>query len=1030
MMMRFSIRTYTELSHKSIHSNMLRGLRAALFSLLVLGVFPAHAEDIDIAEGTTHTIGQGQDVVITSGTLENRGTLSISEGGILDIGTGVTNSTSEILKGLNLGLVLSQGNILSEQNIHFARGSEVGGAVQAGENGISFHGAATITAALDAKTLTFETTIGDTEDAIKIDMNAGGSLKADTIQINGLVEITGKTDQQIDINSSLILGATGATLDVSENLVIRGDFSSVTGTLIKSDKENWTITFKGGEDQSGWNNILAFSSLSTSVLRLEKNSQLAGNLMVTGKVELGEGSHTQALKGLITGGSLLLEKNAVLELTGDLTGMFAYVEDYYNLVVSNGFTMEEDALITTTDSSGDEAHIQMAFGATSSMAAGSKISTQNLFLTGINPSTGSASLQKIENKGTLEGEQSISLTSVELENAGTGLIKTESLLLLSGTTLTLTNNGSENGGLEMTGKGGMLGIDSSSSIIATGKTIDFAGAAVLNLNTDGGIIASQVYFGDGGSLKGKGTIQAHGTFKKGSTLILDGTGYVNFDSGNVLMQTGSTIQLDIGSGVVGALVTSGQIVTEDGVILSIADGSNFDGRTRQFLIAQGSDESTFSEDLAFAESLFFDLSDHWATELEDEDGNKYLGLVVEVVKVADLIDYAGSNNQRGLSMMIDWMITEGTVSEAQATVYDELMKMSSDAAYRNALDVLSGSVRENALLFAMSEPWRRPLDNIGFHRLSLALERKKPRGACEETTLGQSKGYMPKLPMNRLGLAHDLWLETFYRYDKLDSDHNTTGGEGNRGGFVLGSGLPTISRESLLGISIGYAGGEYKQSGSQVDLDDFQFGLYGGMNLLNRNLQIRGYVGYGIQDYSMDRSIRFGALNTHRNHASMDGTSISAALVLVRPMDMSDTWMLKPSFGIDFERVEQDGFTETGSVGTGWVYDDASFSRTMLRLGFTSDHQFQRIEVSGRFIYGIKVAGDKYASSRHYVPGSPQSNFNVSSVDIGSSVFDFGIGGNYGLNRSRSALLFLDYNATITENSSAHVGSLGILWKR
>ncbi len=56
--------------------------------------------------------------------------------------------------------------------------------------------------------------------------------------------------------------------------------------------------------------------------------------------------------------------------------------------------------------------------------------------------------------------------------------------------------------------------------------------------------------------------------------------------------------------------------------------------------------------------------------------------------------------------------------------------------------------------------------------------------------------------------------------------------------------------------------------------------------------------------------------------------------------------------------------------------------------------------------------------------------FVVRSVNIGDYAFDLGLGGNWNLNRRRTAKLFFDYNANLAKNSSVHTTSLGILWRR
>jgi uncharacterized protein with beta-barrel porin domain len=336
--------------------------------------------------------------------------------------------------------------------------------------------------------------------------------------------------------------------------------------------------------------------------------------------------------------------------------------------------------------------------------------------------------------------------------------------------------------------------------------------------------------------------------------------------------------------------------------------------------------------------------------------------------------------------------------------------------------------------------------NIGFHRLPLAVENN--RTALSPTTSNNNDAqtvrgqqfftkpnwnlskYLPKRYLPKPRFAHDLWADIYYNYTTLDSDGNAPGGHGSRGGFYMGMALPTVSRESLFGISLGYSAGQYKQLLDKVDLNDFQIGLYGGMNLFARNLQLRGYIGYGIQNYEMDRNVQIVPYVPIPVSGKTDGDSISAALYFVRPVDISERFLVKPTLGFDLERLTQDGFTENGFEGVALTYDKTSLTRTMFRLGVTGDYVFKRMELNGRFMYGIKITGENTANSNHHFQNPAGIPFRVDSVDIGSSLFDLGFGGNIGLNQKRTTQLFLDYNTTLSENSNTHTTSLGLLWKR
>lgn len=1016
--------------------------RFLLFSVfLALFAVAAHARDLTISQGQKETIADSQ--TFSSGNFDNRGTLEIGPSGELKIGSGMTNPTPPGEGILGLGVVLNDGLVDAAQTIWFEEGSKVVGTVRSEKN-VYFNGSATIEGIVDAKSLVFaKPENGKIDEPSRIDLSRGAELNVDTLAIYNAVKIQGETGKDlISLDADLFLGGSDAKLTVSGDLTVTGNFISKAGSSIVSDKEDWILTLAGGGEanEDGFNNLIAQSTFQVGELILQNNTEILNDMGVQGKLTLDKDSRTETHSILLTSQKMTFKEGASLVMGGDGSSMRSFGDygDYFNGVFLDGFLMEAGSSLEAVVREGDsDAYLQLAIGANSEMKESATIKADHIYLVGVD-SKGEYTNKTIDGRGTIHANGRLELRAVTLKNLGT--VESNMLRLLYGSSLVLTGNELDNGGLRFEGKDSEVYIDKDSVLEAGSMTIDFGSTAVTNYNAQGGIKAASIVFGEGGSYRAGrvdgaeygGSVHANAKFQAGSTLYLDYQSHADFANKDVVFETGSNIALSIKSGSVGSLITTGMITTQDDVVLSVADGSNFDGRTQQFVVLQGNRDSEFSEKLKFKDSLFFEMTDFGDVEFETKEGQKYLGLVVEIVKVADLVDYAGSRNQKNLSAMLDSMVENEFVPKDRAPVIDKLMNYGSDKAYRKALDDYSGSIRENSVFFALSSPWRVPLENVGFGRLSLALEKKRSPFEEDRKYFGQSpQRMMPSGPMSRGGgLAHDLWFHSYYHYDNIDSDHNTAGGTGNRGGMVLGSALPTPSREALLGISFGYSGGQFKQDDDKTDLNDYRIGLYGGANLFQRNLQIRGYVGYGFQQYDTDRAVRIEGLDPLYAHGKTDGTSVSAAVMLIRPVDMSDRWILKPTLGLDIEHLKQDEFTESGDAGATWRYGGLSLTRTMIRVGASSEYALRRASLTGRVMYGVKVAGDNNVTSRHFLPIDPSYAFDVSSVAIGPSVVDVGLGGNFGLNEAKTSLLFIDYTGTFSKNSNAHTASLGVLFKR
>ncbi|MDR1963029.1 MAG: autotransporter domain-containing protein [Planctomycetaceae bacterium] len=1013
---------------------MTRFLFLVGFIVTALAVSVLEGANLEIADGATLSITDPRDLA-DSDRYGNKGTLKITAAVILNIAAGVLNiePLEEGREGLDLGVVNSLGTINAEKTIRFQEGSNLSGEVYSSQN-VIFDGASTLAGTLQAKVLVFNASENQDENgnmlASQIDLSNGATLDIEELSVRGSVEITMKDGVGLELNS-LVVEGTGTSLNVSENLTVLGNYTGGAGSTMVSqpDDDGWngTITLLGGgELVEGTNNLIMQSVLFAKELRVKNRTAIAEELTLYGDFtvlspESGKESLVTVDYGLMTSGKTTVQSGGILRLNGESSSNMIYFGYYYyNGLFFGGLELQNGA---TLDVASADQTISVALGDTSTFLSGSKVTAKNVHLSGVD-TAGSTKLQLVQNSGTITASGLFQLTSVNFENKNGGLLTVNGIKLASASVLNLSGGDSEsnNGGLTFIGDSPYLEISANSSLIAEGKTLNFTGVEVINHNPTNGIQAKSLLFGNGGSLSGAGVYAADATFESGSKVKLDNNGDLDFGNHAVWLQEGSTIALTIGTNGVGAIVTEGKVTMEDGVVLEIVDGSNYNGRVKIFKIIQGSADSVFTE-VTLADSLFFKLNQ------TDSDGNG--GLLVEIVKTADLTDYAHSSNQKNLGDLIDRLLfNNDSITENQKLVFDALMQIESVADYQQSLDDLSGATRENSILFALSSPWRIPMENIGFNRLSLALENNQA-ATNQPATRGQKIFRKPNWSLPKWSFSHDLWADIYYNYTKYNADGNAPGGDGNLGGFYMGTAFPTPFKESLLGISFGYSAGQYKQGLDKVDLGNFQIGLYGGINLFERNLQLRGFVGYGIQDYKMSRNIRIAPYLPTPVSGKTDGNSISAALYLVRPVDISERFLAKPMLGIDLERLTQDGFTENGDFNAVLLsYDDVTLLRTMFRLGITGDYVFRRVGLTGRFMYGLKIAGDKTAAAQHHFLNPADASFRVESVNLGSSQFDLGFGSRIGLNRLQTALLFLDYNAALSKNSNSHTASLGLLWKR
>ncbi len=983
----------------------------------------AWSADLIIASGGSRTLDAP--LSLTTEKYGNEGTLNILAGGVLTIGSDVTNNVAlpEGTLGLDLGKVISDGSIDADQAIRFQANSQLGGTVHSSDR-IIFDGVVAIKGKLSAETIVFNSS-SDTTSYSSIDLTGSGAeLETDRLIVSGRVAVTQTSQKAFEIQA-LELGKSGSVLNVSGDIIITDNFYAAAGSTLASQLDEAGVGqgnillkndgefFEGTEDLGGFHHLIG-GTLKAKNVTIQGRTCFFAFANSTGDLVLDEDSYALVGEGIVVGGALTLEEGAEIQFAGnaeDGSHMVGFGLYAYNGIFYEGFELKEGSKMSSE--TGADALFFALLG-DSTIHAGATFSSQGVFLSGVDE-YGDASKRTVTNAGTMKSKM-LYLRSVELKNLDDGTIDATNLTLIDNAVLDLSGNNADNGGLSFSGDNKSLYIGVNSQLKAgNGKTLELVGVTVENRNTDGGIYATNLRFGEGSILFGNGKVLADTVFGEKSKLIL-GLNYIDFGTKDVLFESGSTIAMTIDPAGYGTLLSTGTVKTEDGVLLEIVDGSNFEGRTQYFCVAQGGSGSSFSEDMQFVDSLFFNLSR--VIPLEDENQ-----LWVEIIKVADLVDYAGSENQRQFAQMIDGLLADDGANDKQKKVFDSLMRIASDSEYRQALSSLSGDLRSNGLLAAIAEPWRVPLERVGMRRLSVAVPKRKRSASVTSVDLAtEVLGQTPSM------FQGDFWFDTYYNHLNLRSDSNASGGKGDRAGFNLGAEW-TPTNETLFGWTFGYGNGGYTQDDGHLVINDYQFGLYGGANLFKRNFQVRGYVGYGHLDFTQDRRVSLpGAYYTARG--STPGDSISASLMLVRPVDLSDRFLFKPTFSIDFERVSQKGFTEYGDPGIRLSYDSAEFARTMLRFGASGERSFQRGSIWGRLFYGVKVAGDNVAVSMNRFAGTSGPDVSVYSVDIGDSVFDLGFGGKHSLNAAQSVLMFVDYNGSFAKRSDSHTGSFGIIWKR
>jgi outer membrane autotransporter protein len=281
-------------------------------------------------------------------------------------------------------------------------------------------------------------------------------------------------------------------------------------------------------------------------------------------------------------------------------------------------------------------------------------------------------------------------------------------------------------------------------------------------------------------------------------------------------------------------------------------------------------------------------------------------------------------------------------------------------------------------------------------------------------------------------LLDNIWLQGFGSFGHLNGDGNASGGNftigGTSGGFDY-----RLSPEMLVGLAVGYShdSADVGGPGASGNVDAIQLACYGGY--VNGLWHLDGIFSYGFLQTDTKRFINVGSI-----HQEADGSYDGGVLSLSTEGGYvfgTGPVTIEPTLGLNYARVSQDGFNETGHASDGHNYglnvhsvemnslrtvlgvrlaaqfgekDDVQFIPE-LRAGWEHEFLDQTADVNARFVGG---SGD----------------FIVRGVELGADSGVVGAGLTVSFNKAIQA--FVNFDARMNERISSHTisGGLSFSW--
>lgn len=200
-----------------------------------------------------------------------------------------------------------------------------------------------------------------------------------------------------------------------------------------------------------------------------------------------------------------------------------------------------------------------------------------------------------------------------------------------------------------------------------------------------------------------------------------------------------------------------------------------------------------------------------------------------------------------------------------------------------------------------------------------------------------------------------------------------------------------------------------------------QIGSYAGARFGTFDFDVYGAVGY--DSFEHNRRVLIGAFDASPT-ADWTGWHTSASARIARDIAVGDSWFVRPAFSVDYLRLSESGYTETGGgVGVDLTVDDretSSFSGTgLLTLGARFENTNSWWSPSVRVGFRNEFGGGESETDASFADFDDTFTLRSQSMPGTGGIFGFGIAAGSGY-----STFSFDYDADVREDFIRHTARL------
>jgi len=269
-----------------------------------------------------------------------------------------------------------------------------------------------------------------------------------------------------------------------------------------------------------------------------------------------------------------------------------------------------------------------------------------------------------------------------------------------------------------------------------------------------------------------------------------------------------------------------------------------------------------------------------------------------------------------------------------------------------------------------------------------------------------------------------LWLTPYYAGSSVHRGWNAESYNISRTGVMFG-GHFDLGRNSAFGMVIGYSDPVLTQYHARYTANDYHIGFYGG-TYINSIYELKGYLGFGFQEYTTRRTADFTGENLLVSGRTA-GSNFAMSFELARPLDDECGGLWRPYLALDLNNVHQDGYREYGDA-LAFQYDDASLTKTFFRLGVNREINQNHWKVRSGLAYSTQIGGQSAPESFERLAGTTYG-FTEYGTDTARNFLHGNVELEYFLNCRRTTSLFSDYNVQASRRATDYLVAIGFRWQ-